>query len=73
MGKESMPAQSTCHIQWSGDSEAVGEAARLMAPPPPVILFAFWPGTCVMSEAQHAMRYKRYKPPPPLPSSSIEE
>ena len=29
----------TCPYQWRGESEAAGEAARLMARPPPVILF----------------------------------
>ena len=34
--------------QWRGESEAAGEAAGLMAPPP-VIPFASWSGTRVMS------------------------
>ena len=36
--------------QWCGESEAAGDAARLMPPPPPQsYFFASWSGTRVMS------------------------
>ena len=41
--------------QWCGGSEAAGEAARLMVPPPSHTFFASWSGMRVMSWAQHAM------------------
>ena len=33
-------------LQWRGGSEAAGEAARLMAPPPPVMPFGLGPVSC---------------------------
>ena len=41
--------------QWRGGSEAAGEAARLMVPPPSHTSFGFWSGMRIMSKAQHAM------------------